>query len=1091
MNILSCITEMCKPKTCLSSPGPRGWLAICLGLLVNGTMASRAQEWGWVQRSGGSATDTGNAIVADGHGHLYTAGTFEGVTQFGSQNLTVEGNCDGFIAQWSVSSNLNWVLPVGGSNSDSVASLAIDPQAHLIALGFTKSAQVVCGGLTVTNKWARDYSSLFLSKLDASGKATWLQLIGGGGVNQMAGVDTDASGNIYMAAWMARFANFGVTNLTGYEDILIAKFDPDGNLLWAKSAGGNGYDYGQSLAVTADGHVYVSGYFEKTASFDSFKVTSRGGSDGFLARYDTDGNVQWVSQIGGTYSFDTGGRLAAAPDGGVYMTGGFAGSATIGTNTLTSSGGTYDVDLYFARFNGAGNVLWAQSMGMIGAESIGSVAVNVTTNGTALSTNIYLTGGFIQNTRVGSIQLTNTTAQRVFVTRWDPEGNVLWARQCGGGSGFLALDQNPDPTVYLLSNFTDPSAWRNVLLTSRGNTDVVVAQLLPALVPAPGAPPVIHPIQTSMDVPLGASFLLEAEVTTTMPATFQWRKYGATLVDAARLSGTKTTRFTIQTALTNDVGRYDLIVKNDFGATTSAVCQVTISSPSDTGAPLWDWVRIMGGTRSDSVTRLVTDANGRTTVMGQFEGTNTIGQTVLVSSPNNRTMFLAQYDALGMPRWATQSVGSKTDTPTGLAVDVSGNLYVVGYFNSTNLMLGSSALANFAQGYNDVFVAKYNAQGVLQWAKSFGGDRDDYARAIAVDGQGNVVIVGDFNSATITCDDIITPNIGGRDVFTVKLDAQGKVQWVRTAGDSGLHEGYAITVDAASNIYVAGKIWSQIQFDTYQFDSHFDSDTFLVSYNSNGNVRWARQFGNFSIALPRSIAVDSQQRVLMTGYFDQSFDLDGHPLICHGSQDTFVAQFNADGKALWALALGGPGMDTPKDMAIDSQDRMCVTGSFAQTAWFGDVFLAGGAQRNAYIAMLDSTGRVLWAKQTGGSRATDGNTLAVGPDGALMLGGSFSSSVSFDAVSYQAMESSMDGFVARLLPFSQQASVSLRMLRSRAIEIRDATGKTITIQSTPSLRAPATWQDRTNFVPSTSPAFWTDSTTPSSSAQFYRARITP
>lgn len=1091
MNTLNIIPDMPMPDPRLSSQTPSIWHAICLGLLVCSAMASSGQEWGWIHRSGGSAADTGNAIIADRDGHVYTAGAFEGTTRFGSQDLTVKGNRDGFIAQWSVSGNLNWILPVGGINSDSVASLAMNPQGNLIVLGASKSPEIICGGLTTTNKWTRDYDSLFVSKLDASGKASWIELIGGAGVNQTAGIATDAKGNIYIAAWMARFANFGVTNLTGYEDILVAKYDPDGRLLWAKSAGGNGYDYGQSLAVTPDGHVYVSGYFEKTASFDAYKVTSRGGSDGFLARYDTDGNAQWVSQIGSTYSFDTGGRLATAPDGGVYMTGGFAGTATIGTNTLTSSGGAYDVDLYFARFNGNGEVLWAQSMGMIGAESIGSVAVNLTTNGTTWSTNIYLTGGFVQNTRVGSIQLTNTTAQRAFVTRWDPEGNVLWARQCGGGSGFLALDQNPDPTVYLLSNFTDPSAWRNVLLTSRGNTDVVVAQLLPALSQTPGAPPVISPLQTTLDVSLGSSFLLEADVTTTMPATFQWRKNGAVMSDAMRLSGTKTTRLTIQTALTNDVGRYDLIVKNDFGSATSTVCQVTMSSPSATEAPLWDWIRIIGGARSDSVVRMVTDANGRTTVMGQFEGTNTMGQTVLVAPPNNRTMFLAQYNGLGALQWATQSVGSKTDTPTGLAVDGAGNLYALGYFTSTNLVLGASVLANFAPGYNDMYVAKYNAQGALQWAKSFGGDRDDYGRSIAVDGQGNVVIIGDFNSATIAWDGIITTNIGGRDVFTIKLNTQGTVQWVRTAGDSGLHEGYAVTVDAASNIYVAGKIWSQIQFDTYSFDSHFDSDTFLVSYNSNGGVRWARQFGNFSVALPRALAVDSQQRILMTGYFDQSFDLDGHPLICHGSQDTFVAQFNADGKTLWALALGGPGMDTPKDVAIDAQDRVCVTGSFAQTASFGDVFMVGGAQRNAYVAVLDATGQVLWAKQTGGSRATDGNTLAVGLDGALMLGGSFSSTVNFDSMNYQATESSTDGFIARMMPFSQEVSIPLRMLRSHAIEISNATGKTITIQSTPSLRPPIVWQDRTSFVPAASPAIWTDSTASSSSAQFYRARITP
>ncbi len=1091
MNIIVIAHYWLKSASGFYSLFSRGWLAIFLALLLGNTVDSDAQEWNWIQRSGGSASDTGNDILVDRNGHVYTAGAFEGTTRIGTQSLTVAGNQDGFIAQWNVSGQLSWVIPAGGTDNDSVASLAADSHGNLIALGSTKSVEFTCGGLVVSNKWARDNESLFLTKLNASGKAGWIQLIGGAGINQMAAVATDAKDNIYVVGWMARFASFATTNLNGYEEALIAKFDPDGNLLWAKSAGGNGYDYGQSLAVTSDGYAYVSGYFEKTASFDSLKVTSRGGNDGFLAKYDPDGNALWVTGIGGSSYYDNAGRLALDPDGGVYLTGSFGGTATFGTNSLTTVGGAYNVEIYFARFNGSGENLWAQGIGLSGAESPGSVFVNLTTNGGIFSTNIYLTGKFLQTTRIGSVQLTNTVAQRTFVSRWDPAGNVVWVRQCGGDSSALALDQNPDPTVYLLANFTDPSAWREAFFTSRGNSDIVLAQLLPAQPEASGIPPVIQPLPATLEVAAYGPLLLEANVSTRMPATFQWRKNGTTLYDANRISGARTSRLTIQLVQTNDAGRYDLVVNNAYGAATSAVCQVTVNAQSAAGAPRWEWVRTVGGVRSDSVTRIATDSKGMTTVLGQFEGTNTIGQTVLVAPPNNRTLFLAQYDASGLPQWAVQSVGTKTETPTGLAIDDSGNHYVVGYFNSSSLTFNTTVLTNPASSYNEVFVAKYSAQGALQWAKAFGGERDDYARAVTVDGEGNIVVIGDFTSDNMAWDDIVITNLGGGDVFTTKLNPQGEVLWVRTAGDSGLHEGYAIAVDKASNIYVAGRIWSQIQFGTNKFDSHFDMDTFLASYDAQGAVRWARQFGNFSVALPRAIAVDSQQRVLMTGYFDQSFVLDGHPLICRGSQDTFVAQFDPEGKALWVQVLGGPGGDTPKDLVVDSEDRVCVIGSFAQTAAFGDINLAAGTQRNTYLAVLDSAGQLLWVKQTGGNRSADGNTLALGSDGALVLAGSFSTSINFDGADYQAMETSMDGFIAKLTPVSQVVTVSLRMLTAQAIEISGGTGKTITVQSTPALGAAASWVDRTNWVPASSPVIWTNPNPAAASAQFYRVRVEP
>lgn len=117
---------------------------------------------------------------------------------------------------------------------------------------------------------------------------------------------------------MARFADFGHTNLVSYEDILVAKYTPDGQMAWAKQAGGNGYDYGQSLAVTPDGVSYVTGTFEYSAPFDHLTLTSRGGDDLFLAKYAPDENLEWMTQAGGS-GHDGTGVLAVVRDGDVLL----------------------------------------------------------------------------------------------------------------------------------------------------------------------------------------------------------------------------------------------------------------------------------------------------------------------------------------------------------------------------------------------------------------------------------------------------------------------------------------------------------------------------------------------------------------------------------------------------------------------------------------------------------------------------------------------------------------------------------------------------------------------------------------------------
>ena len=247
-----------------------------------------AQEWVWAKRHGGQGNERSMGIALDAQSNVYAAGWFEGVATFDNQTLTVTGQRDAFVGKWEPNGKLLWVQKGGGNDEDYASAITVDPHGNPILLGAFRSARAEFGGIVLTNKYARDYNSLFIAKLDPSGKGIWAQQVGGastgGAASEMAAIKTDAAGNIYFVACMARFANFGVTNLTGYEDILVAKYDPDGNLDWAKQAGGNGYDYGQSLAVTPEGFAYVTGIFEQTAPFDQLSLTSRGLTDIFLAK---------------------------------------------------------------------------------------------------------------------------------------------------------------------------------------------------------------------------------------------------------------------------------------------------------------------------------------------------------------------------------------------------------------------------------------------------------------------------------------------------------------------------------------------------------------------------------------------------------------------------------------------------------------------------------------------------------------------------------------------------------------------------------------------------------------------------------------
>ncbi len=1068
------------------------WLALFasgLGLWPSG---ASAQEWSWTKRQGGQGAERCTGIALNAAGEVYTAGWFESTATFDSQTLTVAGQRDAYLGKWAPNGDLAWVLRAGGPDEDYASAVTVDPNGNPIFMGAFRSARAEFGGLVLTNQYARDNNSVFLAKLTPAGKGIWVRQIGGastgGDANSPASIQTDAGGNIYLVACLPRFANFGTTSLTGYEDIVIAKYDPDGNLAWARKAGGNGYDYGQGLAVTSGGYAYVTGVFEGTAPFSQASLTSRGLTDLFLAQYSPEGNLEWVTQAGGT-GFDGNGTLAVDPEGGVLLAGFFAGSARVGTNVLTSKASLYDQDSFLARYDGLGNVRWVQQIGnaTIDQDVPGGIAVSVTPVGSGLHTNIFLSGRYNTSTTVGTAAITNSGAQRLFVSQWEVDGQLLWVRQAGGDSSVIAASGGPNPSLYVAGQFTDPSAWNSSWLLTAGNSDAFLARLDPGAAPATPIKPAIVQAPRSVSTSVGSVAQLDVLIAGTPPVSYRWRKNGVALGDFNRVLGSATARLNLNSVLTNAAGDYTVVISNNYGAVTSAVAVVTVAPARPASGPAWGWVRTVGGNGSDSTTAMAVDGAGQVYAAGGFQKTNVIGNTTLVAPANAQNIFFAKYDPSGSPLWAVQAGGAKSDIATGLAEDHQGNVYLTGYFSSPTAAFGPTTLTNPAPSYNDLFLAKLDAAGEFQWAWSAGGTGDDLSRALTVDAAGNVLIVGDFSSPTLRFGGLVATNVGGTDVFVAKFNPRGEPLWVRTAGWSGSHDGNAIATDAAGNVYIAGEMWIRIRFGTIELDSHFDHDTFLAKYDPNGNLQWARQLNSFSVAVARNLAVDGQGDLIMSGYFDQSCNFDQQTLVAHGGQDVFLAKFNPAGEVVWAENFGGPGMDTPRSLAADAAGNVYLTGSFEQTADFGGVTLTTGGQRDLFVVAVDSTGHVIWAKQAGDTRSEDGFALAVGADAAVVVGGAFVSSVIFDGISYAPGNSGTDGFLARLAPPMLLPTIAIRIAPTGVqFELGGAIGRTVIIQGAMELQSPISWQSLAEVDLTAGPVVWNDALAGVTPRKFYR-----
>ena len=361
----------------------------------------------------------------------------------------------------SYSQNWLWAKSAAGDNKDKSYSVATDGSGNVYVTGDYPSSSITFGAYTLTNLGT---GNGFLVKYDASGNVLWAQNIGGPGDALGTGIAIDGSGNIYVSGCFGQptitVGTFTLTNTNtfGYYDIFLAKYDPSGTVLWAKSAGGATGEQATAVAVDALGNAYITGEFgdfmsTATITFGTITLTASnsGSHDVFLAKYDPSGNVLWATNAGGGV-WDQATSVAADVSGNAYITGYFS-SPTIpfGAFPLTNAGSGQNV--FLVKYYPTGTVLWAQSAGGIAYDGGSSLADDP-------AGNVYLTGGFSSPTiTFGATTLTSAGSADVFLTKYDPSGAVLWAQNAGGnfddGGGGVAV--NGTASVYLTGGFTSPS----------------------------------------------------------------------------------------------------------------------------------------------------------------------------------------------------------------------------------------------------------------------------------------------------------------------------------------------------------------------------------------------------------------------------------------------------------------------------------------------------------------------------------------------------------------------------------------------------------------------------------------------------------
>jgi uncharacterized delta-60 repeat protein len=338
-----------------------------------------------------------------------------------------------------LTSSDHWANTFGGSKSESFSSVAIADNGDIIAVGYTDSTD---GEYPKTH--GPDNQDAVIARFTPTGDLIWAHSYGGSGYDFFTSVAVASNGDIITTGYtFSTDGDFPVRGDGFHRDALIARFTSTGDLIWAQALGGDDEDYFQSVTVAGDGDSIAVGY---TYSTDGDFPISHGGSnpDAVIARFTTTGDIVWAQTYGGD-SYDSFESVAVADNGDIIATG----------VTMSIDGdfpGTNESsDAVIARLTSTGDIVWAHALG--GSSEDLFVSVAVADNGDIIATGVTLSiDGDFPGTHA------EDTVDAV-IARFTGDGDLLWTQVYGGNDDdffqSVALASNGDIVIAGYTYSTD------------------------------------------------------------------------------------------------------------------------------------------------------------------------------------------------------------------------------------------------------------------------------------------------------------------------------------------------------------------------------------------------------------------------------------------------------------------------------------------------------------------------------------------------------------------------------------------------------------------------------------------------------------
>ena len=364
-----------------------------------------------------------------------------------------------------------------------------------------------------------------------------------------------------------------------------------------------------------------------------------------------------------------------------------------------------------------------------------------------------------------------------------------------------------------------------------------------------------------------------------------------------------------------------------------------------------DIVKTFGGSKNDVANAVIKTIDGGYAVLGATQSTD---GDITDKLNESFDFWVLKFNADDTLLWSKTFGGTNSDKGNDIIQTSDGGFAVLGYSESNDEDVTQNA------GSQDFWVLKLTSEGNITWQKSFGYAGADYGTTLIQTSDNGYLLSGviDVTASGGQGNSRNSQRHAGGDIWTIKLDASGTLQWSKYYGGSFTDTSYGVAKTDDNGFIMIGSSDSEDVDINGNIGSY---DFWAVRISSTGSIVWEKSFGGTEIDEARAITTTEDGNFMIVGDTRSS---DNHVSINKGAADLWILKINPEGTILWEKSFGGSSFDVARSISNTQDGGFLIAGSSRSAD--GDVATNQG-QNDAWVLKTNATGDLKWQRTIGGT----------------------------------------------------------------------------------------------------------------------------